>query len=174
MKKIAAVSTAFMLALCMSSVAFADGGSISGSGESQSIDVTAKYDDTTTTPTVYSVDVSWESMQFVYSESGSKIWNPLTHAYEDNVVSRWLKDKAAITVTNHSNVDVETAFSYVPERGVGVSGSFDVTGERLAAGVVGEYGSAPSVVSTLTISGKPSDVVTANGTKVGAVTVSIL
>lgn len=170
MKKFLALLMALTVVLSMSTTAFA---ASTPSEEDESIDVTAKYSNTATTPDVYSLDIRWDDMTFTYSESGSKVWDPATHTYTDETTASWDKTTAKITVTNHSNVDVEVTFGYAAEAATGITGTLDKTSETLAAGVENDVANAASVTATLTIAGKPSSTVTETGVKIGTVTVSI-
>ena len=146
-----------------------------GRNDSQNIDVTAKYEASLNTPAVYSVDIVWDSMVFTYSETGSMVWNPETHTYEEQFSGGWDKETADITVTNHSNVDVNVSFAYAGDETFGVTASLSGAEMpvKLAAGVEGDVAGAASTVATLTVSGKPNDAVTAEGAVVGRITVEI-
>ena len=79
--------------------------------------------------TIYSVDIEWGDMKFVY-DAGGRTWDPSTHTYIGGTgEAGWLIDNAtqgggeatewyleqgnnAITVTNHSNRAIDAAFHY--------------------------------------------------------------
>ena len=144
-----------------------------GKGDTQSIDVRAKYSDGTATPDVYSVDISWGKMEFTYSASGSHVWDPAKHLYTDNTSAVWTENGNTVTVTNHSNVSVTADFVYVQASGYeDISGTLDVTSRTLNAGVVNKPNEADGVTTKLTLSGTLPGNVT-DFTKVGAITVSI-
>ena len=42
-------------------------------------------------------------MEFTYTVSGTKTWNPATHAYATIIQPAWSASGNTITVTNHSN-----------------------------------------------------------------------
>lgn len=174
MKKLIATLLTMSLAVGMGTTAFAAAGSKTvGENGSQPIEVTAKYTGGATTVTTYSVDIEWEDMTFTYHESGSRTWNPADHTYTNNTTAGWDKTTADITVTNHSNADVDIDLTYVPETGTGVDGVLDTLFYTLAAGEEDKYTEADSKTSTFTISGAPDKTVNADGVKVGTITVAV-
>ena len=175
MKKLIAAILSLVLVLSMSATAFATEGAANGNeaGDSQSIDVTAKTENAITTETHYSVDITWESMTFTYTEEGTKTWDPATHTYTTNSQGGWDKTEAKVTVTNHSNVEVNVTLEYTPVAGTGITGTLTNTTKTIAAGVEGKPNEADSLVATLTISGTPADSVTDAGIKIGSITVTI-
>lgn len=173
MKKIFATIIALAMVLAMSVTAFAAEDTGNKPGDSQDIDVTAKTESSTTTPTVYSVDISWDSMTFTYSESGTKTWNPENHTFTTSTSGGWDKTTANVTVTNHSNATVDVAVTYSAVDGTGVTGTITNGTKTLAAGVENAYDAADKLVATLTISGEPTATVTSEGVKVGSITVKI-
>ena len=79
MKKLIATALALTMTLSLSTTALAAGNvNGAGVGSQDPIDVTAKYNDGATEPTVYSVDLTWEDMTFTYNESGTRTWDPDT------------------------------------------------------------------------------------------------
>lgn len=146
-----------------------------GKNGSQNIDVTAKYSGAVTSPEVYSVDIAWDSMIFTYTETGTMVWNPDTHTYEENLTASWDKESADLIVTNHSNVEVNVTFDYLPVEAYGITTSLSNAGVavELAAGVEGDVEGAASTTATLHISGTPNDTVTSDGVVVGTITVKI-
>lgn len=65
MKRIISFTLALASALALAAPAMAEEATI-GQGN-QNIEVYAKYEDGSTTDTVYSVDISWGNMQFTYA-----------------------------------------------------------------------------------------------------------
>lgn len=173
MKKEIAIPVALVLSLGLCPVAYANDDSLVSVGEGKSIDVVARFESVQDEPDVYSIDVAWEDMRFLYRERGSKQWDRRDHSYVDAAESSWIDDTAAITVTNHSNVHVTAAFDYAALEGTGVSGAFDIASKDLPAGVIGKREEAASVTSTLVVKGMPSDVIDALGVKIGTATISI-
>lgn len=176
MKKLIATALALTMTLSLSTTALAagnvDGASV---GSQVPIDVTAKYNDSATEPTVYSVDLTWEDMTFTYNESGTRIWDPDTHTYTDTTSAGWDKVTAAVTATNHSNTKVTVSFTYTPQGNTGVTASMSKLSFILDAGVENMPNDAATNSSLLTIKGdtKPNSSVTAEGVTIGTITVTI-
>lgn len=169
MKKITALILALTLVMSLNITAFA---TTVGTGD-QDIDVKGKYLDNSTTPTIYSVDVTWGAMEFIYTESGAMTWNPADHTYTDSTSATWVANGNTVTVTNHSNAEVTASFAFNALTAYNtVTGSFDIASETLDAGIVDGYDAADKVVGTLTLAGTLAETV-ADFTKVGTITVTI-
>lgn len=89
---------------------------------------------TYSTETVYSTDITWESLDFEYQDAYVGEWNPATHMYDGAHEARFASSADEITVTNRSNVPVKAEFKYSPAEEYGsISGSFtDANGEELS------------------------------------------
>ena len=166
MKKI--ISLTMALALVLSLGICASASELGGSH-----DVTAKYEKSENEEAIYNVDIAWGDLIFTYSEHTEKTWNPDTHTYDETVTGGWDKTEASVTVTNHSNVEVTVAMALAPVEGTGVEVSLTGGSGTLAAGVEGDVEGAAAVTGKLTVSGTPNDTVTAEGIKVGEITVTI-
>ena len=168
MKKVflSLISSAIILSLSLA--AFAQ--SVTNQGGSQSIDVKAKTV-IAEEEASYSVDIVWDDMTFTYEKNVE--WNPQNHTYTETNEGKWNKDTATVTVTNHSNVPVDVSITYNAEGDTGISGTITNGNATLAKGEVGNHSGADKLVSTLTISGVPSDIVTNEGIKIGSITVTI-
>ena len=140
---------------------------------SKEIDVKAKYSVVSTTPASYSVDLRWTDMTFTYTREDTHIWDPLTHTYKVGSKSGWDKARGSITVTNHSNVDVQVKMEYLPEPDTGIKGILKNASAKLKAGVLGDYEGADSVTATLTVSGTPEKTETTAATKIGKLRITI-
>lgn len=174
MKKIFTVIIALAMVMSMSLTAFAAEDTDNKPGDTQTIDVTAKATSSgTSEATVYSVDISWDSMTFTYTESGTKVWNPANHTYSTRTSSGWDKTTAKVTVTNHSNASVDVSVTYSAVDDTGVDGAISNGTKTLAAGVENAYDAADKLEATLTISGTPNSTVDADGVKIGSITVTI-
>lgn len=176
MKKLIATALALTMTLSLSTTALA-GGNVDGAGVGSQvpIDVTAKYNDGVTKPTVYSVDLTWEDMTFTYNESGTRTWDPDTHTYTDTTSAGWDKVTAAVTATNHSNAPVKVSFTYTPQGDTGVDASMSKDSFILYAGVENYPDDASTNSAVLTIQGssEPNSSVTAEGVTIGTITVTI-
>ena len=169
MKKIITFAMALALVMSMAVPAYAY-----GPGDEKELDVTAKYNSSITTGTVYGVDIDWDSLTFTYNESGTKTWKPSDHSYTTDTQGGWDKTSANITVTNHSNAPVTVDMDYTTSTtGTGVTATLSGGSKTLAAGVENQYSAADSVTGKLTISGKPNSNVTASGITVGSITITI-
>ncbi len=144
-----------------------------GPGDTQNIEVKAKYSGGTTTPAVYSVNIVWGAMEFTYGDSGSRMWQPDSHTYSTVPSAGWTERGNTVTVTNHSNRGVTVGFAYAKAAGYeDIGGTFSTASRVLAAGVENKPDEADSVTSTLTLSGTLDSGVT-SFTRVGTITVSI-
>lgn len=173
MKKLIATVTALILVSAMSTSVFALNGTLSD-GQSSKIDVNAKYTENVDMPEVYSVDVTWGEMQFIYSADGEKTWNPDTHTYDINVTYSWSANDNEITVTNHSNAAVKADFTYASKPAFQtVTGSLSSDSITLPSAEGKALTDASLVGKTeLTLGGALADVET-SFKNVGTVTVAI-
>ena len=172
MKKIVTILFALVLIPAMSITAFA--ATIENSSGSQDIDVSAKYVDSVSTPTKYSVDVTWGAMEFTYTVSGTKTWDPETHTYTASTQSAWTAGGNTITVTNHSNTDITASFAFSALTAYDtVTGSFSSTSLMLPT-AEGKAVNDPVLIgkTSLTLGGTLASDITAF-TNVGTVIVTI-
>lgn len=81
-------------------------------------DVTVRYDDSNAANIIYSVNITWGSLEFKYQPLQGQ-WDPETHSYENMVEPGWSFDPGAnaITVTNHSNNAITAHFTYTAASG---------------------------------------------------------
>lgn len=169
MKKLTSLVLAAAMVLALGAITFAE---TITTGD-QNIDVEAKYQDRTTTATVYSVDITWGAMQFTYAENGTMTWNPSDHTYSGSTTAGWTATGNTVTVVNHSNADITASFAFEAlETYSEVTGTFDIESKALAAGVVNGYDAADEVTVRLTLGGTLPETVT-NYTKIGKITVTI-
>lgn len=154
---------------------------ITDANGSDSHDVYVTYQEGASSPTIYSVDIVWESMEFTYTAASKGTWNPSTHTFTDVGEASWSFANNKITVTNHSNADVNTSFSYTPAANFGaVNGAFvDVHKNAihnatltLRSAVGSTRDEAPSGTAYLSLTGELSSSL-ATQTICGTVTVTI-
>ncbi len=174
MKKMISVLLVLTLSLCMGITAFA--AEIEEDGGEARADVKGTYVSGGTETTVYSVDVTWGSMEFTYTSYFIGNWNPETHQYDDSTDANWTCDADAnkITVTNHSNTNVSATPSYTGSgASIGiVNPEFDKTHIFLTSAVGETLENAPTGSLFLTLSGQLNEDVDAL-TVIGSVTVTI-
>ncbi|MBQ8174974.1 MAG: hypothetical protein IJ009_06175 [Clostridia bacterium] len=175
MKKLITILLAVAMMATLSVTAFAAESELNNDKKTETIDVKAKYTSgVTDAGTIYSVDLSWESMEFTYSASGKNTWNPDTHKYE--VVDEggaWNHSTSTITVTNHSNAEVTAKFTFAPVAGGTVTGSFNNTSVVLpSAENKATDATELTGTSTFTIGGSVDSAQT-EFAKVGTITVTI-
>lgn len=137
------------------------------SGETVKTDskaVSATYVSADNTTTVYSVDITWGSLEYTYAEGSKGTWNPKTQKYEGATEGGWSCSDGAdtITITNHSNVAITASLGFTANAGYsGITGTFYdnnavVTSLSLksAEGVTAD--NAPTASAKLKISGELS------------------
>ena len=165
MKKMLSLTLALALILSLAIPAFA--------ADTDSRDVTARYEKTETEDEIRSFDLSWGELSFTYSETTEKTWNPSTHTYTEETTGGWDKTEAEITVTNHSNIELTVTMALTPVEGTGVTATLTGGNGTLPAATVGDVEGAPAITGILKIDGKPNSTVTEAGIKVASITVTI-
>ena len=121
---------------------------------------------------VYSVDIAWTNMNFTYTGAGEGTWNPETHQYEGGTEASWTDSNASVTVINHSNAAVTVTASFEALPGYETTSmTFGNNGATVATAEGTEFAKAPSATITITPTGSLAQ--TANGGKIGTITVSI-
>ena len=170
MKKMMSLCLVLVLALCLTTTAFAANG-IAQNGQDQ-VDVKATYTAGADQGKIYSVDISWSGMDFTYTDADTK-WNPETHTYENTSEPFW--SEGQISVTNHSNAPITAEAVYAAEQGFeGISMNFSSTALEVASADTGVDGTAGEAqVGTITVhpAGALNEGVSA--TKIGTITISI-
>ena len=121
---------------------------------------------------VYSVDIAWTDMNFTYTGAGEGTWNPETHQYSGSSEGAWTASNDSITVTNHSNAAVKATAKFEADSGYeSTTMTFGNNGATVATAVGTEVASAPSATITVAPGGTLAE--SANGGKIGTITVSI-
>lgn len=176
LKKLAVMGLTGMIALG-TGVNVCAASPITGADGSDSKDVKARYQATEEAETVYSVDVTWGNMEFVYTIDDEGTWNPEKHQFTNASVSgKWSceENQDEVTVTNHSNAPVNVSFAYQAEKNYnGITGNFDKSGAtKLETAEGTEVSNAPAVTAELSLTGKLGKDVKST-TKIGTATVSL-
>ena len=145
----------------------------SGDGTgSYSAEVKGTYQPGGSGAVVYSVDIAWTDMNFTYTGTGEGTWNPETHQYEGGTEASWTDSNASVTVINHSNAAVTVTASFEALPGYETTSmTFGNNGATVATAEGTEFAKAPSATITITPTGSLAQ--TANGGKIGTITVSI-
>lgn len=169
MKKITTLLAAAALTCAMGTTAFAEDGVGTGS---YNTDVKGTYQAGGSSAVVYSVDIAWTDMNFTYTGAGEGTWDPKTHQYTGGSEGAWTASNDSITVTNHSNAAVKATASYQAETGYeSTTMTFGNNGATVATAVDTTVQNAPSATITVTPGGTLAE--SANGGKIGTITVSI-
>ena len=144
-------------------------------------DVYVTYQEGASSPTIYSVDIVWQSMEFTYTAASEGTWDPEAHDYTNKQNASWSFENNKITVTNHSNAEVKAKFTYTSATNFrAVNGAFvdvhknaiDNATLTLSSAVGYAREAAPSGDAFLSLSGElPSSLETQ--TICGTVTVTI-
>ena len=172
MKKILSLILALAMVMSLSVTAFAADTSSKtgiGNGGTATIDIAATYQEGSAADDVISVDVSWGSMTFQYTDGAEGKWDPATHTNAAKGDGTWTASDNAITVTNHSNTGIKATFTYAKAVDT-VTGTFSQDSITLATAVGTVKDEAPSDSVTLTLGGT---LTAETAGKVGTVTVAI-
>ena len=162
MKKLCTLFLAIIMIATLALPVFAEE-SVDANGGSANVNVNGVVQYTGSSETqIISVDVAWENMTFTYVEGVHFGWNPENHEYAGAYEGYWENDRADITVTNHSNTEVNATLSF--ESGVDTvsgaftegSGTMDDGVLELASAVDTEVEEAPTATATFNISGSIS------------------
>ncbi|MCD7957003.1 MAG: hypothetical protein LUG93_14900, partial [Lachnospiraceae bacterium] len=97
LKKTAALMVAAAMCVSMNAGMVAYAETLEGEGSS-SADVTATYE-SSEAATVYSVDITWGSLEFTYTEAGARTWDPSTHTYSEAEEGGWSCEEGSNILT---------------------------------------------------------------------------
>ena len=138
---------------------------------STDITVTGIYQAGTPAADVTSVDIVWDAMDFTYTAPSKGTWNASAHEYENATEGGWSATSGTdpkITVTNHSNLDVQASFAFNGTVG-GLNGSFTKTALVLGSAEGTELSNAPTDETAFSVSGSAIDA----GKSLGTITVTV-
>ena len=110
MKKIISIILSFVLAMSMTTTAFANPVT-NNCTTNTNITVKGTYVAGAGAREVVSVGIAWGAMQFTYTDN-SKFWDVTDHKTKNNADANWAAAGNDITVTNHSNVGITANFTY--------------------------------------------------------------
>lgn len=163
------IAIALIMTLAVSTTAFAENVSQNGSS---SADVKATYNDGADAGKIYSVDITWQGMDFTYTAADT-VWNPQTHTYDPITEPYW--SDGMITVTNHSNDAITATPGYAAESEY-ENITMDFSNESLKVatadnGINGAAGKAVTGSITVKPSGELPKGIT--DTKIGRITIVI-
>ena len=129
------------------------------------------------TETVYYVVMDWDSLTFTYNFGGTRsIWKPETHTFATSGGGAvgWVNDSANITLTNHSNADLDVAMAFdgggTGKTVNGVTASITNHSFTLDTGVGKTFAEADKDTATVGVSGTPS---VRSGFDIGKIVVTI-
>ena len=127
------------------------------------ITITGIYQASTASAEVISVDLVWDDMSFTYTAPSKGTWNPETHEYENASEGGWAwngateeKNAPVITLTNHSNIAVKTAFAFNGTIN-DLNGTFSQNGFVLATADGTVVANAPKGETSFSVSGAGID-----------------
>lgn len=174
MKKIFAVILTIAL-LSFASINTFAASPITANGGSDSAEVKGTYKAGSSAATVYSVEISWGSMEFTYTDASKGTWNPEDHKYDGVKAAEWscAEGENKIEVKNHSNATVKVQLTYAPKSEYNkITGTFSDSTLNLASAEGSQPSNAPSLSATLNLDGKLSGE-TPEKTSIGTVTVTL-
>lgn len=79
------------------------------------------------TPPIYNIEISWDSMEFIYQETINYIWDNNTKSYElVDPTYKWNTVNNNINIKNKSNIIVNIELKYISDY-ENVEGNFDIS-----------------------------------------------
>mgnify|MGYP002796760732 FL=1 len=121
------------------------------------------------------VSITWDDMNFVYTEEGRGNWDPVKHIYSGSTEEGWNSENSGIRIMNQGNTDILAEFSYEPAEGMEnvtgkfYSGSGEETTETEILAAISD--NTPETSVNLGLSGKPEPF--EGSQKIGSVTVRV-
>ena len=142
---------------------------ITSIGGTASSDLQLNYNGSVSTDPVYSVDVTWTDISFVYTGGGAATWNPGTHAYDITTGTEgWSDSQGSVLVKNHSNEKVAVEVTFEQSDPANGTATLDIMGGTfiLDSAVDTTYMNAPSNTATIAAGGVPAETGTIGKIKV--------
>lgn len=145
-----------------------------GSTTSNSKDVYANFTALESGAGIYSVDITWGSLQYSYNGAGT--WNDSRHEFSGFIGGNWICGVGAnkITFKNHSNKKVEVTYGFTKNTDF-VTGPVTGMFNEASPCILGSSALGDTDIekfATLIISGIPETVKSISG-KIGYVTVTL-
>ena len=138
--------------------------------------VTATYTPGVAAAEIISVDIAWGAMSFSYTDESEGTWDPATHEFVDKTPAKWenVKDENGdptnkISVTNHSNTEINAVMTFTKAEGTDIEGSFDKAKLTLDSAEGKTVENAPTSEAVFNVTGGS---ITADGT-IGTIAVAI-
>ena len=168
MKRIISLLVALALTMSLGMVVFATD-SASGMGD-HSIAVEGSYvPGSTTSETLFSVEITWQNMSFAYHDEVAGAWDPENHRYYENTAAYWV-GQGTITVANNSNAKIAATTKYDAAEGYG-SASMKFSPSKLKLASAENSGQA--VTGTITVTPEGTLPKMDNPATIGSITVTI-
>lgn len=183
MKKIFALVLSLALVMSMSVTAFA-ATSITSNGGTDTAEVKGTYNAGGTAATIYKVDIAWEGLSFTFNAASQGTWDTTNHTYTGKTEAGWATGNGTITITNHSNAAITATPSYAADTGYEATKMIFKNGDTTLAeneGITvgsadngqGTDGAGKEVTGTITVTPDGTLAETANGGKIGTITIKI-
>lgn len=97
---------------------------------------------------VYNVEVTWDSMKFIYTETVNYVWDEKNYTYElTDSTYKWNTASNKVKIINKSTSSVNVELKYIGEKEA-ILGSFDISKKTLAVN--------ESILSKLSLNGELS------------------
>lgn len=121
---------------------------------------------------VYSVDLKWEGLSFTYKD-GDKTWDATNHKY-NTTAGGWTDSDGKITVTNHSNAAVTATPTWTAGDDYKTVGmDFTYSNGDKALELASAETTKAAVEGTINVAPNGTLATSADGTKIGMITVTI-
>ena len=171
MRKALSLALALVMIMSLSITAFADETGVTAG--SYNTDVTGTYvEGTTSSGTVFSVDIVWTGMNFTYNAEKAPVWDTENHTYSESTPAYW-EGEGTIKVTNHSNTRISATPAYTKETGY-ESAEITFDADKLVLMSAEVSNAAVSKTITVTPDGSlPAISNETNSAKIGTITVTI-
>lgn len=119
MKQLVSLALAIVMIMCLSTTAFAETAEAPGNNTAE---VTGSYvAGYESNGIVYSVDIVWGDLSFIYHAEKGAVWDPENLTYSEVEPAYW-EGSSEIKITNRSNTKISVVPAYAPAEGYGDAG----------------------------------------------------